>query len=191
MTPQQASAADEIRHASQIARRALTPFGVVALSLGAPKAEVLDWLRDEKLWDDLSPAELALFLTPELAEQQSVDASWWGERVLVLVWALGKSESLPALDEQCNTGDFQTMLPPFADVSVEDFIATATRRPDDVLIAMADELLNSHWEARDAKIHGRPMPEHLNIEIIQERHHAINWVIGYEGLPWDEVTTDT
>jgi hypothetical protein len=31
----------------------------------------------------------------------------------------------------------------------------------------------------------------VDIEIIQERHHAINWVIGYEGLSWDEVTTDT
>jgi hypothetical protein len=56
---------------------------------------------------------------------------------------------------------------------------------------MADELLNLHWRARDAEINGRPMPRDLDIEIIQERHHAINWVIGYEGLPWDEVTTDT
>jgi hypothetical protein len=31
----------------------------------------------------------------------------------------------------------------------------------------------------------------VDLEIVQERHHAINWVIGYDGAPWDEVTTDT
>jgi hypothetical protein len=29
------------------------------------------------------------------------------------------------------------------------------------------------------------------LEIVQERHYAINWITGYGGLPWDEVTTDT
>ena len=31
----------------------------------------------------------------------------------------------------------------------------------------------------------------IEIEIVQERHHAIKWITGYEGLPWDEVATDT
>jgi hypothetical protein len=31
----------------------------------------------------------------------------------------------------------------------------------------------------------------VNIEIIQERHRAINWVNGYDSAPWDEVTSDT
>ncbi|HEY2675707.1 MAG TPA: DUF4272 domain-containing protein [Steroidobacteraceae bacterium] len=48
-----------------------------------------------------------------------------------------------------------------------------------------------YWKARDAQLHERPMPPGIDIEIVQERHHAINWVTGYDGLPWDEVTTDT
>ena len=32
---------------------------------------------------------------------------------------------------------------------------------------------------------------HINIEVVQGRHHEINGITGYEGLPWDEVTTDT
>jgi hypothetical protein len=35
------------------------------------------------------------------------------------------------------------------------------------------------------------MPPGIDIEIVQERHHAINWITEYDGLPWDEVTTDT
>ena len=80
---------------------------------------------------------------------------------------------------------------PLQRVSVAEFIGAARRRPDAELLKMADALLQLHWEARDAMIHGRPVPPRLDIEIIQERHHAINWIIGYEGLPWDEVTTDT
>lgn len=88
-------------------------------------------------------------------------------------------------------GNFQEVLPPFANVAVKEFISTAQRRSNDELFDMADILLNSHWEARDARIHNKLMPSNLDIGIIQERHHAINWVIGYDGLPWDEVTTDT
>jgi hypothetical protein len=56
---------------------------------------------------------------------------------------------------------------------------------------MCDEMLNLHWEARDAKIDERPPRRPVDMEIIQERHYAINWVTGYRGLSWDEVTTDT
>jgi NADPH-dependent 2,4-dienoyl-CoA reductase/sulfur reductase-like enzyme len=56
---------------------------------------------------------------------------------------------------------------------------------------MADETMRLHWEARNAQIKGRPAALNVDLEIIQERHHAINWVIGYDALDWDEVTTDT
>lgn len=48
-----------------------------------------------------------------------------------------------------------------------------------------------HWEARNAILKGLNTSLSIDIEIIQERHHAINWLIGYDGLDWDEVTTDT
>jgi Domain of unknown function (DUF4272) len=51
--------------------------------------------------------------------------------------------------------------------------------------------LEEHWKARDAQLCERSMPPGIGIEIAQERHHAIKWITGYEGLPWDDVTTDT
>jgi hypothetical protein len=51
--------------------------------------------------------------------------------------------------------------------------------------------LEEHWRARDARLHERSMPPGIDIEIVQERHHAINWITGYDGLRWDEVATDT
>jgi uncharacterized protein DUF4272 len=188
---EEAPAEDEIREASTIARRALALFAVVGLGLGAPKEATVAWLRDEKLWDELSPEELKFVSASVPTERQSVNASWRSEALLILLWSLGVVEDLPDLAEQCDTGEFQEVLPPFANVSVNEFVSAAERRSNEELLEMADTLLNSHWKARDAQIHNRPMPANLDIGIIQERHHAINWVIGYDGLPWDEVTTDT
>lgn len=185
------SSADEIRDATAIARRALALFAVVGLGLGAPKEQTTAWLRDESLWGELTPAELDFVTASMPTERQMINASWRSEALAVLLWAIEAIEELPGLSEQCDAGAFQAILPPFSDVSATQFVAEATRRPDAKLLEVADAMLNSHWEARDARIHGRPMPPNLDIDIIQERHHAINWVIGYDGLPWDEVTTDT
>lgn len=182
---------DEVRDAKDIARRALALFSTVGLALGAPRDDVMPWLRAENIWDELSPRELAFVSAQEAPEKERIDASWKSEALIVLLWALGKIDNLPAPNAQCDTSLFQNLLPPYADVSVAEFISSAARRPDSVLLNMADELMNFHWEARDAKLNARPCPLDLDIEIIQERHHAINWVIGYDGLPWDEITTDT
>jgi len=182
---------DEIRDAKDIARRTLALFATVGLALGASREEITSWLREEGLWDELSPSELAYVSAENPTEKQGIDASWRSEALLLLLWALGKIDTLPPPNAQCDSALFQELLPPYALVSVTEFISSAQRRDDEVLLDMADKLLDFHWEARDAKFRGRPIPPHLDIEIIQERHHAINWVIGYDGLPWDEVTTDT
>jgi hypothetical protein len=41
------------------------------------------------------------------------------------------------------------------------------------LLQKADELLNEHWQARDARLNNRPQPPGIDIEIVQERHHAM------------------
>jgi hypothetical protein len=182
---------DDIREPAAIAKRALALFAVVGLSFGSPKEEVEAWLRDESLWNELSPEELEFASASPPTERQLINASWRSEALLMLLWSLGLVEDLPGLAEQCNTSLFQDVLPPYAKASVSEFVSTARRRTDEELLEMADALLRAHWKARDARIHKKPMPGELNIGIIQERHHAINWVIGYDGLPWDEVTTDT
>ncbi|MEP6820133.1 MAG: DUF4272 domain-containing protein [bacterium] len=182
---------DEVRDGQEIARRSLTLFGVVGLALGAPRNDIITWLKEDGLWNELSPTELAYILVEQPTEKQTINASWQSEALLVLLWALRKVEKLPAANEQCDTSLFQELLPPYADTSASQFIASTNRRSETELRDMAEELMHLHWEVRDAQIHSKPLPLHVNIEVIQERHHAINWVIGYEGLPWDEVTTDT
>lgn len=176
---------DEIRDAQAIARRALTLFSTISLAFGNPRDEIVSWLKEEGLWEELSPTELAFVSSQNPTQKQKINASWQSEALIVLLWALGKVNKLPAPNEQCDTSLFQKLFP------VAELMASAERRDDDALMDMADELEELHWQARHAKLRGRAIPSHLNIEIIQERHHAINWIIGYDGLPWDEVATDT
>jgi hypothetical protein len=182
---------DIVRSPEEVARRGLALFSIVGVALGAPRADVIDWLNRTGLRSDLSPSEERFIATPSPSDQETIDAGWLSERLIVLCWALSKLGELPNPDEQCDTGFFHEILPPFADVDTSSFIAGAKLRPDGDLIAKADEILRQHWEARNAKLTGELPPIPVNIGIVQERHHAINWVIGYDGLLWDEVTTDT
>jgi len=184
-------ARNEIRSPQAVALRALAVFAVAGLSQGAPRPDVLNWLSDNNLWRALAPSEAEYIDTPEPSHKQKINASWLSERLVVLVWALGLVAKLPKADEQCNMGEFQKTLPPFADLSVDEFVAKSTLRPAAELLALAGETYDLHWHARDAKIHGRVPVKPVELGIIQERHHAINWITGYEGLDWDDVTTDT
>ena len=183
-------ASDEVRAAADVARRALALFSVVGLALGADRSQVLNWLSESQLWAELTPSELGFIDTAAPSRKQVINASWLSERLVVLLWALALIDAVPKPTQHCDTAVFQDLVPPYAPISTEEFIGSAVLRPDAELIAFADEALNLHWEARDAKINERSS-DAVDIEIIQERHHAINWIIGYDGLPWDEVTTDT
>ncbi len=183
--------ADAIRRADDVARRALALFGVWGLTTEAPREEVLRWLRDNGLFAELSQYEAGFVDSTSPTRKQLIDVSWYAERLIVLLWALGLVRELPSANEECDTLRFQDCLPPFSAGAVGDFIQQSKLRPEDELLKMADACLTLHWEARDAKINGLAPKVPVDIEIIQERHHAINWVIGYDGLPWDEVTTDT
>lgn len=182
---------DEVRLPKEVAYRALCLFSAVGLAFGADRLDITDWLSEHDLWQKLAPSEAGFVDTPSPSRQQLANAGWLSERLVVLLWALGIVDTVPSPDEQCDAAVLQEKLPPFAPISVSDFVSSAQLRSPPELIGMADSMLALHWEARDARIKGRPSDPPVDMEIIQERHHAINWIIGYDGLDWDDVTTDT
>ena len=182
---------DEIRLPEDVARRALALFATTGVAFGADRDEVIDWLRENGLWAELSPMELAFLENPSPPEKVIVDRGWDSESLIVLAWALGHVSQLPAADEQCELGQLGDAFPPFADISAHAFIADARLRPDTELQQLQEECFHLHAEGRNARLQNRAPRKAVNIEIIQERHRAINWVNGYDSAPWDEVTSDT
>lgn len=144
---------------------------------------------DEGLWDYVSPEERALFLDPSPVPQRIIDATWRAEALHVLLWALYRLPSLSAVTEKCSLSavcDASPFLRPTA-----DFIASSVLRPEETIQAALDVVYHAHWQVRDAQIRGRPAPDGLVAGAISERHYAFNWLTGYCGQDWDDISTDT
>jgi hypothetical protein len=181
---------DQIRSAQEVAYRALCLYPIISAAAGADREAILDWLSDSGLNERLAPSEAAFIAVEKPEKRQRIQMSWMSERLIVLLWALNAVDQLPAADVQCQI-DYGDILPPFGPVDMETFLSEARLRPDAQLIAAAEEMEALHWEARNARSTGQPPRRSVDMGIIQERHTAINWVIGHEGLPWDQVTADT
>ncbi len=182
---------DKVRSSQEIACRALALFGVWGLAIGSPRDDVLGWLEAHNLREALSPVEQKFVDNQHPSSKQKINFSWHSERLIVLLWTLNLVENMPDADKQCDTSIFKRCLPPYADLSVEQFISNATTRSEEELREEADRTLDLHWQARHAQVNDRGPKDPVDIEVVQERHHAINWVTDYCGLNWDEVTTDT
>jgi hypothetical protein len=174
------------RTADAVAKRCLVLYAVVAAGNREPRAGLADWLRREGLWAEVSPEESA-FLTADEPEQQAmINATWRTEALGALLWALGKIEAT-------DMGDVPVLrraMPPLYGESGE-FVAGAVLREEADVLALYEEIYQAHWAVRDARLNGRPLPEGLHPGVLQERHHAMNWLIGYCGQEWDDVATDT
>lgn len=182
---------DEVRTPQGVARRSLALFGVWGLTIGVPREQVLAWLDESGLHAELTPNERTFIANPRPAPKQLIDVGWHAERLIVLLWALGLVDNLPAADEKCDVRIFRDRLPPFTDESVEKFVQEARLRSDDQLSRESDRIYDLHCEAVDARRHGRLSRERVDIHVIHQRHHAISWIMGYRGQDWDVVTPDT
>lgn len=110
------------------------------------------------------------------------------EGLAVLLWALNLFE-MPSADERCSPDDFRSAISSPDSGSASDFIKSARCRSPDELAAEAERIWQLHWQARDGGRHHKGPREPVDLNIIGERHHAINWIIGDE--EWDDVLTDT
>lgn len=182
---------DEIREASEVAKRALALFGVWWFAVDSPRDDAIEWIKSNDLMGALSPKELEFVSASARSKKQIIDYSWHCERLLMLLWALGVILDVPTHEEQCDPTVFKELFCPLSGSQTEKFVKTARLRPDDEIWEMEDRIFDLHWQARDAALKGNPSSSPVDPEVIQERHHGINWVTGYCELDWDDVTTDT
>jgi hypothetical protein len=184
---------DVPRKLNEVLDRTLALGAAVAAGFDAPRAELLAWLRESGLEAALTPEERNVLEADAPDKKQVLNMSWQSERLIVLLWALCKVEVLPSSAEQCSIQVLEELLPPYGDQSLVQFRESARLRPENELFDAAVQIQALHSVAiqRATKPEYRQMEGPVDIEVIQERHHAINWLVGYSGQPWDEITADT
>jgi len=177
------------RPASEVARRCLILCAVVAVSHEEDRTSIIAWLKSEGLWKDVSPDERSLFQSKKPTKKKLIQASWRVEALHVLLWAL---QLVPTITDDKTRADQSSLkkLLPFR-ASTSNFVINSELRADSAIFDMKDAIYQAQWTVRDAEVNGKPAPQDIDPGIIVERHYAINWLMGYLGQAWDDVTTDT
>jgi hypothetical protein len=179
----------KLRTPQQVAKRAIVLYAVSAVGHGADNKRAVAWLKNEGLWESVSPKEKGLFESSNLQDQEKIDATWRAESLWTLLWALKKTDQLELPKEGVDLRLIQDIMPA-PDTSCESFIAQATlRSPADILDAL-DLIYRIHWAVVEERLHNREPPGGFHESLVYERHYALNWLVRY-AEKWDDITTDT
>jgi len=136
----------------------------------------------------LTPRERAFLSSEALDYDARVQFLWRYEAAHVLSWALGLEHEMLPPDRVIDVKDFVDTL---RDLGTEGVLAEAILRPQAEILDAADLIYRYHWAVVDARINGRDVPPGLDGSVVYERHYALNWLIGYLGQDWDNISTDT
>ncbi len=176
------------RSKEEIAHRA------IAVCITAVKGEGLDQATVDGLVKKFgadrffSPKEAAFIKDLKPSQQDRIQFSWRYECLWVLLWSLGYVEPL---DRPAGVCDVPKAVSFLHDQDTAQFIKNAKLRPLSEILDQADLIYRYHWAVTDARLKKREAPGKLDGGVVQERHYVLNWLIGYMGQKWDEVSTDT
>ena len=154
------------------------------------KEEVVEFLKEYNLWEDTSPEEKEILTRElELTNQEKINISWKSECIWLLLWTINKFEKLELPIQESSIQEILEFVPEFLS-NPSEFIKSAQLRNKSELMDVSDLTYRLHLSTRNAELDSENSTV-LNPSVVLERHYAINWVTNYEGLEWDEITTDT
>jgi len=181
---------DTPRNAEEIARRAIALHCAVAAAHGVSKTDVTQWLQEEGLQAELTPREV-MFLAGASPSKKDVGwMSWCVEAEFALLWSIQKIPKLPVPTSKCNTGLVMAAMPGLFEAT-ESFIRSAVLRTAAEIEEEYERIYDIHSSVRDAMRHGAPIPDGYDKDVVFFRHYGFNWITGYCGQSWDEITPDT
>lgn len=176
------------RPAEAVAKRCIVLIAVIGSGHGDRRSKLLPWLKNEGLLKHVSPREMRVLKAKSLSLRDRAYATWRIEALLPLLWALGKWPKLstPSQMRSSIRGRMPIPMEPTA-----EFISAAKLRPARTISREQERVYDQNWKVRDAELKGKKPPRGLDPEVVQERHHAFNWLVNEANEPWDEVSTDT
>lgn len=176
------------RTTEQVATRAMA-LCIVAVKGEGLEQEVIDSLIEEyQLASAFTPKEQEFIQNLDPTQHDRVQFAWRYECFWVMLWALGYIDSLERPDTICDVARAVSFL---RDNGRDEFLKKATLRSQAEILDAADLIYRYHWAVVDARLNGREAPAGLDGGIAMERHHALNWLMGYMDQEWDDVSRDT
>ncbi len=176
------------RTTEQVATRAMA-LCVVAVKGEGLEQEIIDQLvEDYQLASAFTPNEKAFIENPEPSEHDRIQFAWRYECYWVMLWALGYVDTLERPDAVC---DVTLAISFLRDNGREGFLKQASLRSQAEILDATDLIYRYHWAVVDARINDREAPAGLDGGVVMERHHALNWLMGYMDQEWDDISTDT
>lgn len=178
----------ETRTREAVAWRAMALLVVAAKGEGVDQATVDRIVASYGLQAHFTPAEVAFIRDTSPSDHDRVQFSWRYEAAWTLLWSLGYVETLGKPTTLCDVPRAVGFL---MERDASTFIADARPRSPSELLDEADLVYRYHWSVVDARLKGEGAPASLEPGVTMERHHALNWLIGYMDQAWDDVSTDT
>jgi Domain of unknown function (DUF4272) len=167
---------------------------MIALAIVAVKGETGDHEMGLGLIEQfgaqgfLSPDEVAFMADPAPSEDTRIQMSWRYEGCWLLMWSLGLiGDPGPPSD----IADVPLLAETLRDLGTQGIMTKARLRPQAEILDAADLIYRQHWATRNAELEGQEPPPGLDGGVVMERHYTLNWLIGYMGQAWDDVSTDT
>ena len=176
------------RTTEEIAHRAIAVIIAAVKGEGLDQATVDALVKKHGAEKFFSPEEARFIKDPKPTQQDRIKFSWRYECAWVLLWSLGYVDTLAKPESICDVPKLVGFL---RDRGTAQFIQDAKLRPFSEILDQADLIYRYHWATTDARIKKQPAPAELEGGVVQERHYALNWLIGYMDQEWDEVSTDT
>lgn len=175
-----------LRSPSEVADRLRALSIVAARGGGLPLAAARNFIRERDIGPHLTPAERTFLAAAEPTERDRIQFSWRHEAAWVLFWALRRVDGeLGPPSQGC---DVEAMTD--AVINTAHLHGRGMRSAAEILNE-ADLTYRYHWAVRQAGLDGDRPPASLDPGVTMERHHALNWLIGYNNSDWDDVETDT
>jgi hypothetical protein len=179
-----------LRTAEEIARRSLALHSAIAAAHGVSKTELIKWLKQEKLWDELTPRELAFITQDENRRKAVVWMTWFIEAQVTLLWSIQKLDELPPPVEKCDPASIIAAMPSLFGAT-SPFVESAVLRSAEEIKYAEESIYNIHCDINQAVRKGEKIPRDYDKDVVFFRHYGLSWISGYCEQSWDEITPDT
>ena len=180
----------ELRTSEEVGARMFCLFCVIGSAFYPSSTFYRDYLRDQKLWEHLTPEEVSFLSNPAPDRRSIINFTWRAEALFLLMWTVRVFRTLPLPTHQIPNEKIISKFPSL-EQSPWTFIRKLRLRRKSEILDASDLIYRLHWATTQARVEGKPPPARLDPEVILEWHHAINWVTKYDDAEWDNVPVDT